>query len=265
MTKPKNKNSEKLGLCQVLKRIPIPFWTLGIGILLGIFISIIYFWPSSSQPSEIETHGQSYTVSYNGKTKSPDWVSQLLSTQTISKHRKDTERTFQPNPEIPTEISATLQDYIDGGFGVGLLVFPTNNDDPKMTYSLSNAAPIKPALKSGYWKKIDEYIYEQIQPLHNIQLFSGPLYLQKNQQDGKHYALYQLIGKNEVAVPSHFFRILYTAPGKGPEIYIFPNEEINSATPLKSFSVSQKEFTKLSGITIPNKIETLDEGSALAF
>ena len=53
----------------------------------------------------------------------------------------------------------------------------------------------------------------------------------------------QVIGKNNVAVPTHFFKVVVaeTASGGGDlemEAYVMPNEAIPDSAPLASFQVS---------------------------
>ena len=41
----------------------------------------------------------------------------------------------------------------------------------------------------------------------NVYVVTGPLYLPRQEPDGKLYVKYQVIGKNQVSVPTHFFKV----------------------------------------------------------
>lgn len=69
---------------------------------------------------------------------------------------------------------------------------------------------------------------------------TGPLYLPQREVDGKMYVRYQVIGKNSVAVPTHFFKIVVYEQedhSLAMESYVMPNQKIDNETPLKAFLV----------------------------
>lgn len=67
------------------------------------------------------------------------------------------------------------------------------------------------------------------------------MYLPQREGDGKFYVRYQVIGKNSVAVPTHFFKIVvFEMEGTcslAMEAYVMPNQKIDNETPLKAFMV----------------------------
>lgn len=59
--------------------------------------------------------------------------------------------------------------------------------------------------------------------------------------DGKKYVKYQVIGNNNVAVPTHFFKVIVGETANHEfdmEAYVMPNAPIDDNVPLKSFLVS---------------------------
>ena len=53
-----------------------------------------------------------------------------------------------------------------------------------------------------------------------------------------------MIGKNFVAVPTHFFKIIFCENNDGSldiEAYVLPNTEIPDNSPLEIYQVGQKE------------------------
>lgn len=103
----------------------------------------------------------------------------------------------------------------------------------------------------------------------------------RQEADGKLYVRYQVIGRNHVAVPTHFFKvratwcqhscpsagdkfscpmcpqvlILEQADGKGVELrsYVLPNEPISEQVPLERFLVPIETIERMSGLLfVPN-------------
>lgn len=66
-----------------------------------------------------------------------------------------------------------------------------------------------------------------------------------------------MIGRNHVAVPTHFFKVLILeqADGRGVELrsYVLPNEPIGEKVPLERFLVPIETIERASGLLfVPN-------------
>lgn len=62
----------------------------------------------------------------------------------------------------------------------------------------------------------------------------------RKESDGNQYVKYQVIGKNWVAVPTHFFKVLILEREDTSidlESYVMPNTVIDDSTPLTYFQV----------------------------
>jgi len=74
-----------------------------------------------------------------------------------------------------------------------------------------------------------------------VYVCTGPLYLpKKDPNDGKNYVKYQVIGDNQVAVPTHFFKVLVGELDNQQlemEAYVLPNEPIPDNVALATFQV----------------------------
>lgn len=67
------------------------------------------------------------------------------------------------------------------------------------------------------------------------------MYLPKKEADGKSYVRYEVIGSNNVAVPTHFYKVVVMETSSGKlemEAYVMPNQIIENETPLKVFQVN---------------------------
>lgn len=84
------------------------------------------------------------------------------------------------------------------------------------TFLLSNICPQHPALNRKLWKKLEFYTRSLAKNNLAAYVCSGPLYLPK-EINGKLIVQYEVLGIQQVAVPTHFFKIiLIDKKGKQP-------------------------------------------------
>lgn len=78
----------------------------------------------------------------------------------------------------------------------------------------------------------------------------------RTEADGKSYVKYQVIGKNHVAVPTHFFKVLILEAAGGQielRSYVMPNAPVDEAIPLEHFLVPIESIERASGLLfVPN-------------
>ena len=68
---------------------------------------------------------------------------------------------------------------------------------------------------------------------------------------------YQVIGTNNVAVPTHFFKVVVMESDKKDlfmESYVMPNEPINDSTPLSVFQVPPETIERAAGLLFFDKV-----------
>lgn len=78
----------------------------------------------------------------------------------------------------------------------------------------------------------------------------------RTEADGKAYVKYQVIGKNHVAVPTHFFKVLILEAAGGQielRSYVMPNAPVDETIPLERFLVPIESIERASGLLfVPN-------------
>ncbi len=78
-------------------------------------------------------------------------------------------------------------------------------------------------------------------------------FLRLDPTDNKLYVKYQVIGPNQVAVPTHFFKVIIGQQDNGQldiYSYLMPNEPIDNATPLDQFLVAPELIEQNAGFLI---------------
>lgn len=244
--------------------------------LIGVFVTSIFF--NSKQihndgriPPQSLIIGDStwYRYAYEGKTREPCWVWESINFEIVDQIAEAPDKIeYFSEPDIPSIIQSDLADYQNSGFDIARLPLSSSNDLTRAKYPLSICSPQLPQFHRIYWAKLENYVKTLVKKLNvfHVMIARGPLYLPHKTSDGKKYVTYQVIGENNVAVPTHFFMAIFypvaIGEGKGnedwtvsSEIYVVPNQDITENTPLESFRVNLEELEKISGILFPKDMK----------
>ena len=202
-----------------------------------------------------------YVLSYDGRTRTVHWVCEHLNADKLRGEANRKKSRFKEDDSIPVEFRSTLDDYRRSGFDRGHKAPARDHvmsqiamDD---TFYLSNMAPqVGIGFNRDYWGKLEQRIRDWAQT-RDIYVYTGPLYLPQDADDGKKYVRYQVIGENAVAVPTHFYKVVL-AESKGKiEVlaFVLPNQKIPKETPLTDFIVSVDDVERMSGLDFFNVLD----------
>jgi endonuclease G, mitochondrial len=244
----------------IFRAIPKWIYITFIPLVVGIAITSMFFLASENSNKDIpktqiiNDQNITFTYAYDGRTKSPLWVLEVM--RPADAHGKMENVKFSEDKLVPPIIRSMLTDFKNSGFDAAPLVDASRD----VAVPLSVASPLLPQFNRIYWEKVDHYAKDLLKKLEviGIIVISGPLYLSHAEKDGKKYVTYQVLGENNVAVPTHLFKVIFY-PVQNPEgsdysmnseIYIVPNENLNEETPLETFRTSLENFEKMSGIVV---------------
>uniref|UniRef100_A0A2I3M250 Nuclease EXOG, mitochondrial n=2 Tax=Papio anubis TaxID=9555 RepID=A0A2I3M250_PAPAN len=165
---------------------------------------------------------------------------------------------FKPDPNIPPTFSAFNEDYVGSGWSRGHMAPAGNNKFSSKamaeTFYLSNIVPQDFDNNSGYWNRIEMYCRELTERFEDVWVVSGPLTLPQTRSDGKKVVSYQVIGEDNVAVPSHLYKVILARRSSVSTeplalgAFVVPNEAIGFQPQLTEFQVSLQDLEKLSGL-----------------
>ncbi|KAI4532137.1 hypothetical protein MG293_017402 [Ovis ammon polii] len=122
------------------------------------------------------------------------------------------------------------------------------------TFYLSNIVPQNFDNNAGYWNRIEMYCRELTERFEDVWIVSGPLTLPQTGSDGKKTVSYQVIGEDNVAVPSHLYKVILARRSAGSAeplalgAFVVPNKAIGFQPQLSEFQVSLQDLEKLSGL-----------------
>ena len=211
--------------------------------------------PIPGQPlSSILIHREGYSLAYDARNRNPLWVYEHLTAENIKDKTDVSHSDFKEDEKIPLHLRATRADYRGQGLDLGHMAFPHFSDQEALneTYYLTNMCPQSPQFNRGYWDKLDKHVRDLTKDYQHVYVTTGPLYLPYNEKNGR-FIKYRVIGPNDVAVPSHFFKVLLLEDKSGKKevvAYIFPNHEIPLYTPLERFQTSIEIVEKSAGLIL---------------
>lgn len=194
-----------------------------------------------------------YTLCYDARSKNPHYVVEVLTAESLEGSADRSTHLFREDENIPRHLRASSQDYKGSGYDRGHMVPAANcrKSVKRMAESffLSNVCPRDAGLNRGYWLAFERHIRDLTRYYDTVQVITGPLYLPQG-EPGARFVRYPVIGPKDVAVPTHFFKVLRLEQGSDVEelAYIMPNEHIAPETPLDAFQATVHKVEQMSGI-----------------
>lgn len=161
------------------------------------------------QREDIRLKRTGYTVSYNHTYKTPYWVGWEL---TRAETTGDEERTnkFVPDPDLPAP-KAEYADYTNTGYDRGHMApaadMKWSEKAMAESFYMSNICPQNQKLNRDDWSDLEELCRAWAKKYGRVYITCGPIYDSKRPKR---------IGKNRVAVPNRFFKVVLIYNRKHP-------------------------------------------------
>ncbi|KAK9896280.1 hypothetical protein P389DRAFT_152976 [Cystobasidium minutum MCA 4210] len=178
--------------------------------------------------------------------------------------------TFKEDPDVPELFRAKLEDYFRSGYDRGHMVpaadAKRSQEAMDETFLLTNIAPqVGDGFNRHYWAYVEDFCRRLTTPFSDVYVFTVPLYLPKQERDGKWRVTYEVIGPQaggppSVAVPTHFAKVILGARPANPATplimdtsigaFVLPNAVIPDETPLEIFKVPVDAVEKAAGLSL---------------
>ena len=231
-----------------------------------ISVSLLIWSLAANPPTilhEVAIERNAYSLIYDGQHKQPRWVHEQIFSSRIDGKADRGKYDFKEDALIPALIRATKDDYLRSGFDRGHMCpagdAKFSETAMEETFFLSNISPQYPQLNRGCWAQLEKHIRNLAAKHDAIHVFTGPLFLSRLEADGKRYVKYEVIGKTEIAVPTHYFKIVFNQSNQHIESYIVPNEPIAKNESLESFKTTLEKVERAAGFVLKNA--PLSQGS----
>ncbi len=206
------------------------------------------FLPVSDNKSIV--HHDYYSLAYNEKYEQADWVAYELTKESLQAKNVPRAKRFNSDPKVKTK-SAVHSDYSHSGYTRGHMApagdMAFSSDAMKQCFYMSNMSPQLRQCNNGIWKELEETVRDWAYKKGSVYIATGPLFY----DDGDT----PRIGKNKVAVPDAFYKIILEKDTDKSVSFIIPNELSNKH--LKEYQVSINDVEEQTGINFFSGI--LDE------
>jgi len=167
-----------------------------------------------------------YVISHHSDWKIPIWTAVHMTAYSVTGTEERT-NDFRPDTELLEGQRAELGDYasvsdqhIQRGHMVEADALARLEESMSETFLLSNMIPQHRHTNVGRWRVIEGEVRELAVTRGSIWVFSGPAFLAS--EDSSRVEPTVQIGPNQVAVPTHTFKVVLAELGSGQyEMYAF--------------------------------------------
>lgn len=193
-----------------------------------------------------------YTVSYNKKTKLPNWVAYELTSEEVAGTCKRIGRYYM-DPDVRGR-QADNEDYRNTGWDRGHIAPAGDmkwNDQAMLECCyFTNVCPQNHNLNGGDWRSLEEKCRDYARRYGSVYIAAGPIVGE---------AKNGTIGMNNVVIPDAFYKVLLVCKDGKYEGIGFYFENVAGHKPLVTYVKTIDEIETLSGIdfffSLPDKVE----------
>ena len=190
-----------------------------------------------------------YALSHDGERKVARWVSYHLTREKVEGiHTRSDD--FRPDPDLEPGERSELKDYTGSGYDRGHLAPAASMrwDERAMSESffLSNMAPqVGVGFNRGIWKVLEDRERTWTTVRGELYIITGPIYVNETIQH---------IGSNHVAVPTHFYKIMFDPVRVEAIAFVLPNAK-NPSSKLSTFITSVDNVEEQTGLDFLPELE----------
>ena len=195
-----------------------------------------------------------YALGYSEKYEQPLWVTYKLTADEVNSKKARRSGDFRSDEAISTG-SAAPEDYKKSYFDRGHLAPAADMSFSLQAMSesfyMSNMSPQRPEFNRGIWKDLEENIRHFAVGCGAIYVVTGPIF-----DPGMPCIT---IGKNKVAVPDKYYKVVLDANAASPKAigFILPNSELKEN--IASFAVTVDAVERVTGLDFFSALPDNDE------
>jgi endonuclease G len=207
-----------------------------------------------------------FALSYNKRTKTPDWVIERLTPASFRGTATRSKSAFAADTVIAEDARATLSDYdaawagqhFDRGHQAPAADDKFAQDALNETFLLSNMAPqVGIGFNRHAWSYLEKAIRGWVMcgGRNELYVMTGPIY----SQDAN-----KVLGANKIAIPDAFYKVVYD-PSHGRAIGFVLENKRHTGRELAPYRKSISEIEELTGIdfltNLPERQQTVLESN----
>jgi endonuclease G len=176
--------------------------------------------PAAKDPDNREAYlidRPQYTLSYNGKTKTANWVCWRLTKGDLGKSKRGP---FKPDPRLPKGFTQiTTQVYTGSGFDRGHMCpaqdRSARQEDMDATFRMTNIVPQSPNSNRHGWERLEDYCRRLANQGRVLYIACGPAGIGGEGTNGPAEEIGK--GRMKVAVPAKLWKVILVVPDEDAE------------------------------------------------
>ena len=161
---------------------------------------------------------QVFTICYDYKAKGAKYVSYTLDGTKVNSVNIKKRSKFYTEKNLPNQYRSHNKDYIHSGYDRGHLANDASFDyDAKVvrkTYTMANIIPQAPTVNRRTWIKAEKLERSVAVSLGSVSVLNGVVYGSNPQR----------IGKNQIAVPDGYWKMIYNDDKDYKKCFYYKNE-----------------------------------------
>jgi endonuclease G len=195
------------------------------------------FLPTSTTGEVIQRNY--FTLSYSEEHEQAEWIAYELTRESLKMQNVERTGDFRPDPKI-RKGSASPRDYKGTGYDRGHLApagdMAFSTEAMSESFYMTNISPQIKNFNGGIWRELEENVRDWAMKFERLYVITGPVLTK---------GIRESIGKNEVAVPDEFYKVIldYTEPEVKAIAFIIPNEISNNKIEYYAVTIDQIEET----------------------
>ena len=204
-------------------------------------------------------HGH-FFLRHNNKTRTPDWVAEVLTKEIVSGPHPRPDKSFVQDKHLPDKGKSKNSSYTNSGYARGHMAasadFSINEQWMRDTFVYSNAVPQSgDGFNSSIWGRLEDKFRGFARDWGKVIVFTGPIYQHKDNEPiviaadknpcGNEIEIPRIDFKttceakqsnkpgtactdNEAAIPAALFKVVYDPDHRRLNAYIMPNYDHRS-------------------------------------
>lgn len=164
-----------------------------------------------------------YVLGHSSESKIPYWVCEHSTVDELSGPGDRDASRFLPDPKLAGFPRAELADYRGSGYDRGHMHPAANAKKSQQmmdeTHFLSNMVPqYGPTFNQGIWAQLESKVRDWTRARNGTWVISGPMFydpLEESEETADGEVPYYTIGEDEVAVPTHCYKIVVAKNASG--------------------------------------------------
>lgn len=202
---------------------------------------------------------EGYAAAVDARLKIPIWVQYELAREDLDGPADRKGLGFKTDKSLPKQAQAVDDDYTHSTYARGHMAPAEDMTRSKAvmleSFLLSNAAPQEgPRFNGAIWARLEEATRDWVRLRGKLTVITGPIFApsplaKKNGEGPTGKVSYFVIGKNQLAVPTHFFKIVIDRQQAEALAFLMPNDDLTGRK-FSEFPATIADIEQQSGLDL---------------